>query len=693
MSTRRGYFWTIFALLFFSTGCYAGINTITQTSRSAEDTSLSGDDISFQGLSGEQVISLDAGQTLTLYVLIAGSPYTGSLDCQLKINDEAVILANNTEATGDWGTLSCLSGTITYTCQVPDSASQSLVSSSSLSSLALTGALLATSDETARQEANLLVTIHSSPPLSGSVNLSLPVVEGEVEPTTCEYSEECTDPEYPLCTYGVCRSFSESYVGSTCTQLGADCGDSEGKICLPHNYQGGECSLYCVDILNMTSIGPQDVATCNEDQYASTWFSNDDITCCIPDDMYDCLLAAMMDGEGDGGSESGHCNDGYDNDGNGFIDCADAACAGETYCGPEGAGNCTDSIDNDGDGDQDCADDGCTGISYCEGATELTCNDYSDNDGDGLGDCNDPDCSVSQDCVNGGTHCGFNGYCDIPQGENHFNCPSDCSCGDGKCDPYEDSGRCYSDCGYSNPSFSYGQSELFAISGEGFPTFLTKAFESTDSDGYKGFFEHAAVCDANPPSEPQFLKGYPHNWNPGQKINENLPVCHSVYDLYKGAGAPDKSLQLRIYEHTGVTYFDPYLPNYQPSGSLPFFNASPGNHYSVDVAQFGLVQLEDWQGASIRYNRYGAYDEVYFKIYTEDQIPASDGYNAISASLTISRIKVEDTTVSGSPYHFIVIVKLFKPLDGDGTEMGSEYCGDDGLPYYLVWVVNGDCAW
>jgi len=113
----------------------------------------------------------------------------------------------------------------------------------------------------------------------------------------------------------------------------------------------------------------------------------------------------------------------------------------------------------------------------------------------------------------------------------------------------------------------------------------------------------------------------------------------------------------------------------------------------VDVAQFGLVQLEDWQGASIRYNRYGAYDEVYFKIYTEDQIPASDGYNAISASLTISRIKVEDTTVSGSPYHFIVIVKLFKPLDGDGTEMGSEYCGDDGLPYYLVWVVNGDCAW
>ena len=76
------------------------------------------------------------------------------------------------------------------------------------------------------------------------------------------------------------------------------------------------------------------------------------------------------------------CADGVDNDGDGVTDCADDDCDGEC---PE---DCFDGRDNDGDGATDCADDDCDG----QRCTEV-CDDGRDNDGDGLVDCEDAECA------------------------------------------------------------------------------------------------------------------------------------------------------------------------------------------------------------------------------------------------------------------------------------------------------------
>ena len=56
---------------------------------------------------------------------------------------------------------------------------------------------------------------------------------------------------------------------------------------------------------------------------------------------------------------------------------------------------CSDGIDNDGDGFTDCEDADCEGDSDC--ALEI-CNDGIDNDEDGFTDCDDADCDTSPDC-------------------------------------------------------------------------------------------------------------------------------------------------------------------------------------------------------------------------------------------------------------------------------------------------------
>ena len=93
------------------------------------------------------------------------------------------------------------------------------------------------------------------------------------------------------------------------------------------------------------------------------------------------------------------CNDGIDNDGDGFIDCADANCLGTPECSLQSESICDDSIDNDSDGLIDCADPDCAGIGLCgpEGLAS-TCSDGIDNDGDGLIDCADPGCAKNRAC-------------------------------------------------------------------------------------------------------------------------------------------------------------------------------------------------------------------------------------------------------------------------------------------------------
>lgn len=92
------------------------------------------------------------------------------------------------------------------------------------------------------------------------------------------------------------------------------------------------------------------------------------------------------------------CNDGVDNDGDGFIDFpADPGCASAS--GIESPA-CDDKVDNDGDGKVDFpADFGCTAASDpAEFAQPNGCRDGLDNDGDGLIDFpSDPDCGSSTD--------------------------------------------------------------------------------------------------------------------------------------------------------------------------------------------------------------------------------------------------------------------------------------------------------
>jgi hypothetical protein len=56
------------------------------------------------------------------------------------------------------------------------------------------------------------------------------------------------------------------------------------------------------------------------------------------------------------------CDDGIDNDNDGFIDCDDIDCDSDTGCVVE---ICNDGIDNDSDGFIDCDDIDCVLFSGC----------------------------------------------------------------------------------------------------------------------------------------------------------------------------------------------------------------------------------------------------------------------------------------------------------------------------------------
>jgi hypothetical protein len=104
------------------------------------------------------------------------------------------------------------------------------------------------------------------------------------------------------------------------------------------------------------------------------------------------------------------CDNGIDDDGNHYVDCADPACTNVGRCSncnggrpptPElGVANCTDGQDNDCDGKVDCADDDCHASKYY--VTEC-CNGRDDN-GNGIVDEDACRCASSANC-SGGSFC------------------------------------------------------------------------------------------------------------------------------------------------------------------------------------------------------------------------------------------------------------------------------------------------
>ncbi|MBI4249165.1 MAG: hypothetical protein HY611_06655 [Elusimicrobia bacterium] len=99
------------------------------------------------------------------------------------------------------------------------------------------------------------------------------------------------------------------------------------------------------------------------------------------------------------------CNDGEDNDADGFIDGCDNDCPGECPP-PDLCGNDVLNVDEACDGGANCNPD-CScpngqipdGNLGCMEPEPEDCNDGEDNDGDGEVDCEDPECALAPECA------------------------------------------------------------------------------------------------------------------------------------------------------------------------------------------------------------------------------------------------------------------------------------------------------
>ena len=94
------------------------------------------------------------------------------------------------------------------------------------------------------------------------------------------------------------------------------------------------------------------------------------------------------------------CEDGVDNDGDGFTDCEDFDCTLDPACQED---DCGDGVDNDGDGYTDCGDNDCKGDGNCAENTPTLCDNGIDENGNGLTDCDDPSCALQPAVLAAGT--------------------------------------------------------------------------------------------------------------------------------------------------------------------------------------------------------------------------------------------------------------------------------------------------
>ena len=109
------------------------------------------------------------------------------------------------------------------------------------------------------------------------------------------------------------------------------------------------------------------------------------------------------------------CDNQLDDNGNGLIDCADAACALFPTCQASGGEHCYNGIDDNGDGKIDCADDACSELFLCSLEVE-DCVNGRDDDNDGDIDCADDACANTVACTPDGENCS-NGLDDDNDGD------------------------------------------------------------------------------------------------------------------------------------------------------------------------------------------------------------------------------------------------------------------------------------
>lgn len=127
------------------------------------------------------------------------------------------------------------------------------------------------------------------------------------------------------------------------------------------------------------------------------------VGCTGPNRAVECVTGSCLPTVDDEGSEAA-CDDGLDNDQDGFLDCRDFGCSANPLVGACGAievdnARCSNGLDDDDNGYADCEDFYCRvspSVSVCnEENTPELCSNGVDDDGDDRADCNDPSCAGS----------------------------------------------------------------------------------------------------------------------------------------------------------------------------------------------------------------------------------------------------------------------------------------------------------
>jgi hypothetical protein len=254
---------------------------------------------------------------------------------------------------------------------------------------------------------------------------------------------DCQDPDCanaPICVLNQANCLSPKLIPGSGTYTG----DTTGHVSETKGSCGGDAGeavfyfvLTAPSKVHLDSIGTSFDSTlyvrtgkcntgkeigCDDDSAGSQWAAKLDFTILYPGTYYVFLDGYTIDP--DLGANEGPfvlnvvispnppeiCNDGLDNDGDVYVDCADPDCTTVGAClncvlgsppGPEfGVGACTDLLDNDCDGVADCADKDCSASDYY--VTEC-CNGADEND-NGIPDdfncrcASDADCSGGQIC-------------------------------------------------------------------------------------------------------------------------------------------------------------------------------------------------------------------------------------------------------------------------------------------------------
>jgi hypothetical protein len=206
--------------------------------------------------------------------------------------------------------------------------------------------------------------------------------------------------------------------GTSCTDFDGDTFATEGGICGEIDCNDADPNVNplatedCTDGVDNDCDGlidtadpdafgcPADCTDTDGDAYATEGGSCGAIDC---DDNDAFINPGMVE----------DCSDGFDNDCDDLLDCADPDCGTDPACGPvcEPVKEiCDDGIDNDCDATVDCDDKNCRRDEACGGGgggpgggggggDPEVCDDGIDNDGDGKTDCADKkDCGKDPAC-------------------------------------------------------------------------------------------------------------------------------------------------------------------------------------------------------------------------------------------------------------------------------------------------------